>query len=40
MENTNAAVHIRILLNLRELQVDNISTKYTVESAKKFIPVR
>ena len=27
-------------LNLRELQVDDISTKFTAESTKKYIPVR
>ena len=25
-------------LNLRELQVDNISAKFTAESTKKYIP--
>ena len=27
-------------LNIRELQVDDISAKFTVESTKKYIPVR
>ena len=27
-------------LNLRELQVDDISAKFTAERTKKFIPVR
>ena len=27
-------------LNLRELQVEDISAKFTAESTKKFIPVR
>ena len=27
-------------LNLRELQVDDISAKFTAESTKKFIPIR
>ena len=28
------------MVNLRELQVDDISAKFTAESAKKYIPVR
>ena len=27
-------------LNLRELQVEDISAKFTAESTKKFIPIR
>ena len=27
-------------LNFREFQIDNISAKFTAESASKFIPVR
>ena len=28
------------MVNLRELQVDDISAKFTAESTKKYIPVR
>ena len=45
LRNLIEAVHLRILLtgqrlNLGELQVDDISAKFTAESTEKYIPNR
>ena len=39
-DRSSSIKNITDRLNLGELQVDNISAKFTAESTKKYIPIR